>query len=218
MNDMREMLEMLEAYGLDEQALMAVGVIALVTALIVGIVNLAMYILKAVGIYSIAKRRGISQAWLAWIPVADYWVVGSLADQYQQTVKNKNSNIRIFLIILAVLSCVMTWVINGIYYGGLAESFASAADGDLESLVFALTMAGGSSRVLDLVQQGLSIALLVFWQIALYFVYCSSCPKYSVLYLVLGIIFPFTVPFYLFFNRKKDEGMRIPQPEAVPEA
>ena len=36
------------------------------------------YVLQALGMYRIAERRGIHRPWLAWIPVANSWVLGSI--------------------------------------------------------------------------------------------------------------------------------------------
>jgi len=52
-----------------------------------------------------------------------------------------------------------------------------------------------------------AIALAVIRYIALYDVYASLDPRNSVMYIVLSVIFRVTEPFFLFFNRKKDEGM-----------
>ena len=53
----------------------------------------------------------------------------------------------------------------------------------------------------------LSVALTVVRYIALYDVYTSVDPRNSVLYTILSVGLHFTEPFFLFFNRKKDDGM-----------
>ena len=51
------------------------------------------------------------------------------------------------------------------------------------------------------------IAFCVIRYMALYDVYRSLDPANAVLYLVLSILFSPTEPFFLFFNREKDQGM-----------
>ena len=58
-------------------AVVAVLLIVLLLALAFSIVS---YVLSAVGIYRIAKRRGIHHAWLAWVPVGNSWLLGSISD------------------------------------------------------------------------------------------------------------------------------------------
>ena len=213
MNEMMDLLRELEALGITEELLMTVGVILGIALIVSGIVSLLLYIFKASGLHTIAKRRGIRHAWLAWVPVADNWVAGSLSDQYKQTVKGKASYNRTILLVLAILAGVMSLVSSGLSLGVLAETFEYLADGDLEGLAYVGTLAGGSSELLSRLYQALELAHLVFWSITLYDIYSSACPQNKVAFLVLGIIFPVTVPFFLFYNRKKDEGMKIPEPE-----
>ena len=70
-----------------------------------------------------------------------------------------------------------------------------------------LTSLGTMGTVLNLVTSALEIATFVFWQIALYDLYSSCNPRNNVLFLVLGIIFVFLVPFFIFACRNKEEGM-----------
>lgn len=65
-----------------------------VFALIALVISVTIYVLEALGIYTIAKRRGIHNPWLAWIPVAQYWILGSISDQYQYVVKGNVRNRR----------------------------------------------------------------------------------------------------------------------------
>lgn len=50
-------------------------------------------------------------------------------------------------------------------------------------------------------------ALAVFQYISLYDVFQSCNPGTSVVFLVLSVIFPILVPFFLFADRKKELGM-----------
>ena len=66
---------------MDYEALMAIVGVLLIVALIAFVFAVVSYILSAAGMYAIAKRRGINNAWLAWIPVASGWILGSISDQ-----------------------------------------------------------------------------------------------------------------------------------------
>ena len=213
MNELTQLFRELEAAGVTREIMTVIGLVLGISLLVWAVVSLLLYIFKAAGLYTIAKRRGIRHAWLSWIPVADYWVAGSLSDQYRTTVLNKKAFNRIILPVLAVLAGVLTLATSGMSLGVIAEMFEYLADGDLQGLVYATTLVGGTSELMTLLYDVLDIALLVFWSIALYDIYSSACPKYKVAFLVLGIIFPVTIPFFLFYNRKKDEGMRIPEVE-----
>lgn len=52
--------------------------IGLIILVIAGIVGLGFYILKGYGLYKMAQRRGIENPWLAFIPVAQEYIIGAL--------------------------------------------------------------------------------------------------------------------------------------------
>ena len=79
------------------------GVLAMVCAFAL-LVGLALYVLRAVGLYKLAKNRAIRCAWLAWVPVASDWILGSVSDQYQYVVKGRIRNNRLILLILSAVS------------------------------------------------------------------------------------------------------------------
>ena len=59
---------------------------------------IASYVLTALALYTIARRRGLRNPWLAWIPVANSWLLGSLSDQYRYVVKGEHKSKRIILL------------------------------------------------------------------------------------------------------------------------
>lgn len=67
------------------------------------VIGLVAYVLMAVGLYTIAKRRGIRNPWLAWIPVANSWLLGCISDQYQYVAKGRNKSRRKMLLILTII-------------------------------------------------------------------------------------------------------------------
>ena len=176
----------------------------LVVALIVALV---FYIFQSLGLYTIAKRRGLQHAWLAWIPVGNYWIAGSIADQYQYVAKGKIKNKRKILLILSLASFAVAMVLQIVS----TVLMLTATDATVAMSINATFLV-----IKNLCNMAIGLATLVFWHMALYDLYCSCNPDNSVLFLVLGIIFGCTIPFFIFFNRKKDGGMppRRPAPQA----
>ena len=193
-------------FDMEDQLLMFLP--GLISGIPTGLFGVAAYILTALAIYTISRRRGLSKPWLAWIPVINCWLLGSLSDQYRYVVKGENKSKRKWLLILRILKAVLVFAISAFvismvgsvvkasYYGGYLE-------GDfLDMLAPVLTMLGFA-----LPYAGITIAFCVVRYIALYDVYRSLDPDNAVLYLVLSILFSPTEPFFLFFNREKDLGM-----------
>ena len=68
------------------------------------LLNVAAYVLTSLAFYTVAKRRGLSNPWLAWIPVANVWLLGSISDQYRYVVRGENRSRRKILLTLKVIS------------------------------------------------------------------------------------------------------------------
>ena len=193
-----EVTEMLEEFGP-----MIIGIV-LIMLLVVLAVSAVFYIFQSLGLYTIAKRRGIENPWLAWIPVANYWILGCISDQYRYVVKGQVKNKRKIMLGLSIATFAVSFVAEMIAGILMMTSDGAGAAMALNSLM-------------SLVSSGVSIASVVFWHMALYDLYTSCCPSNNVVFLVLGIIFSVTQPFFIFFNRKKDDGMppRRPEPQPV---
>lgn len=171
--------------------------------------SVAQYVLHAIGLYAVAKRRGIRNPWLSWIPVAEVWILGSISDQYQYVKKGKIRNRRkvllgleigMILAMIAMLGSVITMVGN--------EAFSATGDMLIGASVAAILLGYLAFLII-------AVVAVVFMAIAYYDYYVSCDPNNAVLYLVLSILIPVTMPFFVFFSRKKDLGMP-PRKQAQP--
>lgn len=190
---------------------LALFAVCMVFALAVGVLK---YVLTAISLYRIAKRRGIHRPWLAWIPVAGDWLLGSISDHYQYVTKRKVTHRRTLILVLSIAVMIISATSLVIQISNLTAVFSSA---------FAAATAAPSigaavgTMLLGLVSSGLSIALLVFYYMSYYDLFRSCKPNNAVMFLVLGIIFGITLPFFAIACSKSDEGMpekRAPQPDA----
>ena len=187
---------------------MFIGLFYLITLAI----SITQYVLHALGLYAVAKRRGIRNSWLSWIPVGMLWILGSVSDQYQYVKKGKIRNRRKVLLGLALGSVVFAVIIA---VSAVAMAIGGAASAGNEMMV------GASLATIILGYVGaivVAIVVTVFMYIAYYDYYVSCDPNNAVLYLVLSILIPVTLPFFVFFSRKKDLGMpprKQPQPPVI---
>ena len=184
-------------YYFDEEVLMLIP--GLISGIPTGLFSIAAYILTAMAIYTISRRRGLTYAWLAWIPVANVWLLGSLSDQYQYVVKGQDKTKRKWLLILNILKAALLTMV-AILAVVAAGSLIAGEPSEIMGLVVALL-----GLVLPLC--AVTITLCVIRYMALFDIYRSVDPGNAVLYLVLSILFGPTEPFFLFFNREKDLGM-----------
>ncbi len=169
--------------------------------------SIAMYVLQSLGLYTIAKRRGIDKPWLAWIPVAFCWTVGCISDQYQYVVKGKNKSRRKVLIGTQIGQAVGALIFYIGYFVSIFRLVGSAGSFSEEEMVLSVFGMLGTVLLLMLPMLACSIVYSVFFYICSYDIYSSCNPEHAVVFLVLDIFVGATRPFFLFFNRKKDLGM-----------
>lgn len=185
--------------------LLVYGVIMAFTLLL----GLVFYILSSIGFYTMAKRRGIPHPGLAWLPIGGQsWIIGSLADQYAYHVDGKSKRQRGLLLGLDI-------GVSSISIGYLAVSILVLVKSLRPDLVYedsALVPFIVSFLVFYVLLLVSAIVYAVFYYIALHRVYKSCKPSNATLYLVLSIVLSVTQPFFIFFNRNKDEGMSPMQP------
>ena len=187
----------------------------MVTAVILILILLAIafavvsYVLGAVGMYRIAKRRGIHHAWLAWVPVGSSWLLGSISDHYQYVAKRKNTKRRRVLLILQLIMAAVSMV-----YTTSTVMMILSADSTVATGLAALII------LFYLLLMGVAIAAAVFCYIAYYDLFRSCKPGNAVLFLVLSVVFNVTLPFFVFACSNADQGMparRAPTPPAQEE-
>lgn len=200
-------------YGFNVPAIMGFGIAMLVYYLLIFGFGMAVYVLRSLGLYTIARRRGIRHAWFGWVPVLRSYLEGCISDQYQYIVNGKNKAKRKVMLTLSIIQSVLGLGLITFYVLLIINvvSGAVAGHGDRAILSALLTSVAGMA-VLLLLMLGVAIAYMVFHYMAMYDLYSSCCPENNALFLVLSIVFNVTEPFFIFFNRKKDDGMRPQKP------
>ena len=205
------------SYFFNEEILMemmsSVGTGQIVYNLFLTLVGIAGYFLRSIGLYSMAKRRGINNPWLAWIPVAWVWVLGSISDQFRYVTKAQIRSKRKTLLVLNIISFVLVIVMLVVMIVSMVDLMgplmstgewtAEMEDqfmGDALAMLFKVLAVCGLAMIV-------SIVFSVFYYIALFDLYNSADPGSSVAFLIVGIFLGWLQPFFVFFSRKKDGGM-----------
>lgn len=174
---------------------------------------LAMYVLESVGLYTIARNRGLRHPWMAWVPVLNHWLLGCVSDQYRYVVKGQIRNRRTLLLALVILSTLVGWFGSGVSVANVS-ALGQMLEGGAAPYAGMITGTVGTGLLVAAAGLAVRALLKVFRYMTLYDVYTSCDPNNNVLYLVLGILFSFLTPVFLFVNRNKDGGMP-PRKEAA---
>lgn len=173
------------------------------------------YVLNSLGMYTIARRRGIHHPWLAWVPVGDAWLLGSISDQYQYVAKGRVRNRRKVLLGLSIgIFAVLILMFISLFAMLLTEAVAADASEAVFGGAVAVVLLGYLTALV------LAVILAIFRYIALHDLFVSCDPGNGVLYLVLSILLSVAMPFFVFACRNKDLGMppRKAAPKEIPVA
>lgn len=195
--------EALEAMMPVLSGLIAVMLTVFAVTLLLGAV---LYVIRALALYTMAKRRGLKNSWLSWIPVGQEWIIGSVSDQYKYLTQGKNQSRRKILLILELAALVLGFASVGLTVTNSVRLAMEVYQGGVENAVVeAIPMMG--AMVLGIVSFAVGVTGYVFRQMSMYDLYRSCDPKNAVPYLVFGILLSITEPFFLIFLRNKDGGM-----------
>ena len=193
-----------------------VTIIDLITSSISLLFSVGTYVLTALGLYTIAQRRGIEKPWLAWIPVVNVWTLGCISDQYRYVVKGEKKSKRKVLLGLEIAMAICTIVLMVLMVISIVDIVGmTTSNMDEEAMVMAALGSLGGVFLMFIPIFGISIAYTIIYYMVLYDVYTSCDPRNNVTFLVLSILFNITMPFFIFFNRKKDLGMPPRRPDPM---
>ena len=193
-------------YGAGDEAL--VGLLTGLMGIPAFVIQIAAYVLSSLALYTIAKRRGLNHAWLSWIPVANVWILGSIADQYRYVARGEIKSKRKVLLTLNIISAVLTAVMVCLCVVAVVGAFSGAIMGRHEDVIMRNllgTLAGTLGLMVPIL--GVAIAAAIIRYMALYDLYSSCDPDNKTVFLVIGILFGITEPVFLFLCRNKDLGM-----------
>jgi len=192
-----------------------------------GAFMILIYVLNARGLYVIAQRRGIKRPWLAWIPVGNYWLVGSISDNARLLKKGVVEKRRLLVLLLLGIPTAIGIVASVISMQEMLALFHHPDQMTLEEMLLELesvsnyygidSSASTEIALLALVLAAAEITGMVFYYMSLYELYASCRPRQRTVFLVLSIFLSLQ-PFFIFACRKYDEGMQPQDAGSLPPA
>lgn len=141
------------------------------------LLNFPIDLLSSAALYRIARMQDLRCAWLAWIPCGSLWVMGCIADNYQEERKGRTGFLR-WLLLLHIVFTLLLWFLVA------SPSLCAVALKALAGQYLLSTVA-------------LGVLGIVSVYVALLRVYRSSMLVSSEAYTILGVIFSVPTPFLL---------------------
>lgn len=199
------MFDYLTELGLPEEVVSFFLTVFIGVFAVSAVIGIAIYLLESISVYKMAKSAEIKNPWLAFIPVANDWVFGTLAEKYKKKNGTKSARFGIILpvlegivfiesIALTIFTVISIKEITG-YALDAVNTSAEMAPEQFMSLIPVI--------ILYFALMAVAIAYAVVFFIALWRVYSSFDKSNATLYIVLSVIFTISVPIILFIIRNR---------------
>ena len=199
------MFDYLTELGLPEEAVSFFFTFFIGAIAVSAVIGIAIYLLESISVYKMAKSAQIKNPWLAFIPVANDWVFGTLAEKYKKKNGTKSARFGIILPVLEGIVLIETIALTIFTVISIKEITGYALDAVNTSSEMAPEQFMSLIPVITLyfALMAVAIAYAVVFFIALWRVYSSFDKSNATLYIVLSVIFTISVPIILFIIRNR---------------
>ena len=199
------MFDYLTELGLPEEAVSFFFTFFIGAIAVSAVIGIAIYLLESISVYKMAKSAEIKNPWLAFIPVANDWVFGTLAEKYKKKNGTKSARFGIILPVLEGIVLIETIALTIFTVISIKEITGYALDAVNTSSEMAPEQFMSLIPVIILyfALMAVAFAYAVVFFIALWRVYSSFDKSNATLYIVLSVIFTISVPIILFIIRNR---------------
>lgn len=199
------MFDYLTELGLPEEAVSFFFTFFIGAIAVSAVIGIAIYLLESISVYKMAKSAEIKNPWLAFIPVANDWVFGTLAEKYKKKNGTKSARFGIILPVLegivlieAIALTIFTVISIKEITGYALDAINTSSEMAPEQFMSLIPVI-----ILYFALMAVAIAYAVVFFIALWRVYSSFDKSNATLYIVLSVIFTISVPIILFIIRNR---------------
>ena len=199
------MFDYLTELGLPEEAVSFFFTFFIGAIAVSAVIGIAIYLLESISVYKMAKSAEIKNPWLAFIPVANDWVFGTLAEKYKKKNSTKSARFGIILPVLEGIVLIEAIALTIFTVISIKEITGYALDAVNTSTEMAPEQFMSLIPVIILyfALMAVAIAYAVVFFIALWRVYSSFDKSNATLYIVLSVVFTISVPIILFIIRNR---------------
>lgn len=173
--------------------------------------SIATYLLQAFGIYKMAKNMGFENPWLAFIPFANIYMFGKVAETYIKSDGRPSAKFSKILLILQIILVVLlisliVIMVALLLFDGIGTYYISS---DFQALTYSAMMIPLILGILAIF--GVAITYNIVFYIALWRIFALYNYKNATLFLVLTLFVGVLTPIFLFILRNKEPMFTMEQ-------
>lgn len=189
--------------------------IGLIIALVITLgISATIYIIGALGVYTLAKRRNMNKAWLAWLPVGQEYLLGKMADDItKEEPPFKNYKWMLWYPIVSGAYLLVQFIDLGVQLSSVSEAVQYAMmTMNWEAALNRMSMYGGVlAMVTSTLATFVSVGLSVIGGILLYRVYKRYNPRAALAFAICGSIFGLHWLFLFLIRKRQPLFAHYPQ-------
>lgn len=175
---------------------------------------IATYVAMSIGLYCMSKSCGLAHGWISFVPYAQSFRIGQIADHQCEINEHKHSTYRHKLLIFHILQAAASAIFDAVVFYICTESLVEKAlNGTLEALMKdplflsqELSAAQSEAWLLNLIVTAITIVNLVFCCMAMHKMAKLYLPNMAGLAVVLYLFVPLAQPILYIIM-----GLRKPQ-------
>lgn len=191
-------MKSLEQLGLSAQQITALLWLSFAFAVIFCAIVIALYLINAIALYRISKKRGVGVSWVAFLPVVNAVLVDSLASHHKRGV----GKLYIATVVLQII--VWAWAISSFVETlGVVLPLAEAAAQSGTALLETQIMPVVNNLKITALSVIVAVVKKVFYLLCFNEILRLQGVSKSVLYTVICIPFGFLAPVFLYSAAKK---------------
>lgn len=195
------------------------SVIGLLVGLIISLVivigiSATIYIIGALGVYTLAKRRSMDKAWLAWLPVGQELLLGRMSDDISmEEPPFKNYKWMLWYPIAAGAYLLIQFIDLGVQLFALPGimEYAILTNNPMGAMELFASSGGIVSMITSSLASLVSVGLSVIGGILLYRVYKRYNPRAALAFAICGSIFGLHWLFLFLIRKKQPLFAHYPQ-------
>lgn len=163
-----------------------------------------MYILEAIGIYNMGKSFKFSNPWIAFIPVANIYAFGKVAEKYiksdgTRSVKFSKILLILLIVLIVVSIALIVLAVSAIVIAASISEYGYDVTQNVPlpaNLIIFLVFG-------MLLLIGVTVAYRIVRYVALWRLFSIFDCENATLYLILSIFFSFLAPIFIFVLRNR---------------
>lgn len=189
----------LSELGLTAQPFKLLVFLGFTFGLIFLLIVIALFVLRAVGLMTMAEKLGIKNKWFGFVPFLDVVLLGRIAATYRGKREKRFKAAPVLLLIICLIVAALFIIAVLTAFSGMIDLFFEADESMASDVALSSNSFNGLIMALNLffIAMAAFLVFKIIEIICLYRVFVVFAYDSVVTYIILSAIFGFLIPFFI---------------------